>query len=156
MSLCILEMVLRDKVDNRSGNPFIHNKSHAFTSQTLAVKRILAGICRRLALYWDLVPEMVRCLMVLIEHYDVKIDNYESIVLDIIDRLLLKSADIQRYALILYENLMKSFEQQRERVRACYSSEWRMPCAAFESTSSKESTPKTGRPTTIIWNRNFE
>ena len=126
MSLCILEMVLRDKVDNRSGNPFIQNKSHAFTSQTLAVKRMLAAICRRLALYWDLVPEMVRCLIVLIEHYDVKVDNYESILLDIIDRLLLKNADIQRYALILYENLMKCFEQQRERVDFLNASEWLM------------------------------
>lgn len=125
-------MVLRDKVDNRSGNPFIHNKSHSFTSQTLAVKRILAAICRRLVLYWDLVPEMVRCLMVLIEHYDVKIDNYESNILDIIDRLLLKPADIQRYALILYENLMKCFEQQRERVVSSDLSEWLTRCAVLE------------------------
>lgn len=116
MSFCVLEAVLRDKVDNRSGNPFIQNKNHSFTSQTLVVKRILASVCRRLALFWDLVPETVRCLMVLIEHYDTSIDNYESIILEVVDRLLLKNAEVQRYALILYEKLMKIFEQQRERV----------------------------------------
>ena len=116
MSFCILETVLRDKLENRSGNPFLQNKNHSFTSQVLTVKRMIAGVCRRLAIFWDLQSEAVRCLIVLIEHYDIKTDNYESIMLEVVDRLLLKPHEIQKLALILYEKLMKCYEKQRDKV----------------------------------------
>ena len=116
MSLCILEMVLRDKVENRGGNPFIQNKNHSFTSQTLITKRLLAGVCRRLALFWDLLPETIRCLMVLLEYYDTYSDTYESIMLEIIDRLLLRSDEIQKVALEIYGKIQKCYENQKDKV----------------------------------------
>lgn len=116
MSLWVLETVLRDKFENRAGNPFIPNKNHSYTSQTLVVKRLLAGVCRKLVLFWDFLPETVRCLMTLVEFYDSKSDNYESVMLEVVDRLLLKSDELQKYANDLYSKLMKCFDQQKEKV----------------------------------------
>jgi len=125
MSFCILEIVLRDKLENRSSNPFVQNKNHSFTSQVLSTKRMLAGVCRRLALFWDLQPETVRCLIVLVEHYDLSTDNYESIMLEVIDRLLLKPSEIQKFGLHLYDRLMKCYDKQRDKVDWCEASCWR-------------------------------
>ncbi len=116
MSLCILETILRDKLENRSSNPFIQNKNHSFTSQTLIVKRSLAILIRRLILFTDLMPEAIRALHSLVEYYDIKTDQYETILLEVIDRMLLKNNEIQHYAVMLYEKLMKLYEQQRDKV----------------------------------------